>query len=911
MNNLDAFYNMCQSWIIDTRIKNEAEIDKLVDSLSIMANGQGIKQEDIDSIKNKLKSEMSITLKLGDCIEGDHKYKKWFVSKKADLDMDYWNRYKKYLQKDKHFSVNVINGIDDVLDKLTDLLGDPTLENSFSRRGLVVGDVQSGKTSNYIGLMCKAADAGYNVIVLLTGTIERLRQQTQLRVDEGFTGRESAIEIKGIRESSVIGAGKYTDPCCGRKIRPVVLTSTESDFNAAIAKSVNLSFDSLKDPILVVVKKHVSPLKHLNNWIRAHNQHGNDKIDKSLLLIDDESDNASVNTNKEDEDPTAINAEMRDLLNKFKKSSYVGFTATPFANIFIQPETDDDMFKEDLFPKDYIYSLDAPSNYIGARDIFNEDGEYKNILVEIDEIEIENCIPKRHKSDFTITNIPTDLKDAIYVFLLANVIRDLRGDKNTHRSMLVNVSRFTDVQNQLYDIVNSLVKNIQDSVRLNSKLREKEAIKDRHIAYLKYTFEKFYSDTEFNWEQIQNSLHKSIAPVLVAVVNKDHKGELDYENNPNGMRVIAIGGLSLSRGLTLEGLIVSYFYRNSRMYDTLMQMGRWFGYRKGYEDLCRIWMTEESISWYEHISMATDELREEIKRYQDTGLTPKDFGLRVRSDINSLIVTARNKMRSSSTLETSISLSGDFVETPQLYADKENNEYNVKQVNIFISKLVEKNYILYEMKKSRGFYNVSSENIIEFLESCRMPVSGLYDVNVLKDFIQNYPNSDLDYWDVAFVSGGADNKFKVNNEDISMVERSFTLRNNNKIIQMGGKRNRLGGTSDTTYGLTEEQIKEVKQAVKQSRGINSNPNQRDYLNYTERRPLLLIYPLVLKDYGAQDKAKGEEIKKNLENTPIIGISINIPKLDSEISKKARYQVNKTYLDKLYEEFNDYEDGEED
>lgn len=901
-------YDMCKYTIISRGMDKEIDIDELADNFSRAYIG--ITKQEIENVKKKLKADISITLRLGNCIEADHKYKKWFLSKKAELDMTYWNRYKIYLQRDKNFSVKVVNGIDDILDKLTDLLGDPTLENCFSRRGLVVGDVQSGKTSNYIGLMCKAADAGYNVIVLLTGTIERLRQQTQLRVDEGFTGRESAIEIKGIRESSVIGAGKYTDPCCGRKIRPVVLTSTESDFRAAIARSVNLGFDSLKDPILVVVKKNVSTLKQLNNWIRTHNQDGNDKIDNSLLLIDDESDNASVNTNKEDEDPTSINAQMRDLLNKFKKSSYVGFTATPFANIFIQPETDDDMFKEDLFPKDYIYSLDAPSNYIGARDIFNEDGAYRNMLVEIDEVEIENYIPKRHKSNLTITDIPTDLKDAIYVFLLANVIRDLRDDNNTHRSMLVNVSRFTDVQNQLYDIVNSLVKNVQDSVRLNSKLRLDEAIKDRHIAYLKYTFEKFYAGTEFNWEQIQNSLHKSIAPVSVAVVNKDHKGGLDYENNPNGMRVIAIGGLSLSRGLTLEGLIVSYFYRNSKMYDTLMQMGRWFGYRNGYEDLCKIWMTEESISWYEHISMATDELRDEIKRYQDSALTPQDFGLRVRSDINSLIVTARNKMRSSSIIEKTISLSGDFVETPQLYSDEENNKYNKKQVDILVEKLLAENMQLYEMKNSCGFYQVSKDNILEFLESCKIPPLGLYDIKELKDFIEACETSDLDYWDIAFVSGDSNKKFEIGDKQIKMPLRSFLLRNNNNIIQINGRKNRLGGRLDTTYGLTNEQIKEVKDAVKQFRG-NSNTNQRDYLNYTERRPLLLIYPLALKNYVGQDKEAGEQVSRNLENTPVIGISVNIPKLDSEISKKARYQVNKTYLDKLYEEFNDYEDEEED
>ena len=157
----------------------------------------------------------------------------------------------------------------------------------------------------------------------------------------------------------------------------------------------------------------------------------------------------------------------------------------------------------------------------------------------------------------------------------------------------------------------------------------------------------------------------------------------------------------MSRGLTLEGLVVSYFYRNSKMYDTLMQMGRWFGYRKGYDDLCRIWMSDESIEWYRHISQATDELRDEIKRYEDTGLTPMDFGLRVRSDITSLIVTARNKMRSAESRECVICLSGAHIETPEIYSDIDKNRKNYETVRLFVEELLAEEYKVVELKKER------------------------------------------------------------------------------------------------------------------------------------------------------------------------------------------------------------------
>lgn len=302
--------------------------------------------------------------------------------------------------------------MDDILDNLTDLLGNPKSKKSFQRRGLIIGDVQSGKTSNYTGLLCKAADAGYEAIVLLTGTIEKLRKQTQLRIDEGFVGMDSSAMIKQ-KENNIIGVGKYNP-----SIYPIVLTSTMNDFKTNIANNLSFKIGVTNSPILFVIKKNVSTLKNLNKWLKIQNSNSNDKIDHSLLVIDDESDNASVNTNSEEKNPTTINGQIRELLSLFNRASYVGFTATPFANIFIDPDTTDSMFKEDLFPKDYIYCLNAPTNYIGARDIFSEEGKYRNLLMTINKEEIEKYIPSNHKRDYIIYNIPNDMKEAINTFYL-------------------------------------------------------------------------------------------------------------------------------------------------------------------------------------------------------------------------------------------------------------------------------------------------------------------------------------------------------------------------------------------------------------------------------------------------------------------------------------------------------------
>ncbi len=893
----------------------EATIDQKILEVKGMPTFINLSDEEVAEVSAAIKAEFSIKLDKGTLIE-EKGHEKWFLAKKAQLDMKYWERYRKYLLRDQGFSTSVVNSMDDILDTLTDLLGDPTREVSYNRKGLIIGDVQSGKTSNYTGLICKAVDSGYKVIVLLTGTIEKLRQQTQQRIDEGFVGADSSAMIKQKEEGVIIGVGQYDS-----SIRPMVLTSTTDDFKAQNAKNLNFDLRNINGPVIFVVKKNSAVLKRLNKWLSTYNQNGTDPINHSLLVIDDEADNASVNTKADPEEtPTAINGNIRKLLAMFTKSSYVGFTATPFANIFIDPENENDMYADDLFPKDYIYSLNAPSNYTGARNIFGENANADYMLVEInDDVEdptsIASILPLSHKQSLQVRKLPEDLKTAIATFMLANTIEDLREFSGNHRSMLINVSRFTLIQNQVAVLVNEYLKDMQASCRNYAALSVEKAIKDPYIHKLKETYEEMYTDIEFDWERIQKHLHVSCAGIVVQVFNREAGQNFSYDEYKDGLRVIAVGGMSLSRGLTLEGLVTSYFYRNSKMYDTLMQMGRWFGYRKGYADICRIFMSAESIEWYRYISDATDELREEVKRYEDTGLTPRDFGLRVRSDITTLLVTARNKMRSAESRECVISLSGEVLETPDLYSDHDKNESNLLCVKEFVTKLEENGYkhIGTDMQNGRPrfeYRNVPSGIIMDFLRDIDVsPQNAQFNISAIISFISGYRGNELKKWDMAFATGNSSNPINLGHGiEFHYPRRIFTLENDGKILKMNGSKHRIGALSDGRFGLTEEQIDRLKE-IKGEKQFS----QKDYFTKIKRNPLLTIYFVELAEKkGGETNEDILSMIRQYEGKPVVGFGIGIPILSNQETKYARYMLNKVAIQQIFEgEFEDYYDDEVD
>lgn len=318
-----------------------------------------------------------------------------WVHKRQDVNWTYTNAYGNFLLKEG-WPPRMVQSLSDVTARILGHLQDPRSEGTtWSRRGLVIGHVQSGKTANYTGLIARAADAGYKFIIVIAGIHNNLRKQTQERIDEAFIGRSS--DPKDRRPIGVGLADGYP--------HPATLTNINEDFNKNTADKSGWKINDFSKPIILVIKKNVTTLAALYSWLKGLNAAGDGRIsDVPMLLIDDEADNASINTNKEDLDPTRTNAMIRRILGLFAKSCYVGYTATPFANIFINPDAYDDDVQEELFPRDFIYCLDAPTTYFGAERVFLNEETSQSIVRPIDDC--EDFIPYAHKRDYPIAELP-------------------------------------------------------------------------------------------------------------------------------------------------------------------------------------------------------------------------------------------------------------------------------------------------------------------------------------------------------------------------------------------------------------------------------------------------------------------------------------------------------------------------
>ena len=278
------------------------------------------------------------------------------------------------------------------------------------------------------------------------------------------------------------------------------------------------------------------------------------------------------------------------MLALFKNATYIGFTATPFANVFINPDVGvSGDAPDDLFPRNFIRTTNIPSNYFGVPEMlsdtdFDEEVSYEKspYLCRIDDAEDE--LPLKHKKDFKLKCLWPSIKTSIQQYLLINTILDLRKlDALRHRSMMINVSRFKQVQNDLSDLVADYIDDIRDNVEAYGL--SASANRNPIIRELRDTYTSSFPKSEFSWNEVLTSLYDSNKLVKVYVVNTSNYSKLnklDYEGNRYGLRAVVIGGLAIARGVTLEGLCVSYLYRSTAYYDTLMQMGRWFGYRPGY-----------------------------------------------------------------------------------------------------------------------------------------------------------------------------------------------------------------------------------------------------------------------------------------------------------------------------------------
>lgn len=855
----------------------------------------------------------------------------------------YWHRYESYLEK--RLSTTVVEGLDKSTDKILELLEDPNRAGSWDRRGLVVGHVQSGKTGNYSGLICKAADAGYKIIIVLAGLHNNLRSQTQVRLEESFLGYETPLEGDYVIP---IGVGEIDSDA---KIQPNCATnrSNKGDFNTRVASHYAISPE--ERPWLFVVKKNKTVLDRLLKWIRGHVADSTDSntgrryvSNLPLLLIDDEADHASVDTGEQlfnldgtpddEHQPKAINSRIRKLLHSFAKSAYVGYTATPFANIFIHRRNATAEEGPDLFPQSFIINLAAPSNYVGPTKVFGlkskngrEGGLPLSRVIKdhTDETENFGWMPPKHKKEHLpmylgVEEVPPSLREAIYCFVLTCATRVLRGDGNQHSSMLIHVTRYNQVQSEVRRQVENVVFNIRS--RITRAIDHENILMDLKNLWISdfeptsHAVKDLLAETELppalpSWDNLLNVLPSVISDIQVKVINGSAKDALDYaENNDKGLKIIAIGGDKLARGLTLEGLSISYFVRTTKMYDTLMQMGRWFGYRPNYIDLCRLYTSKDLIGWFGHIADASEELREEFDTMVGIGATPKEYGLKVQSH-SVLMVTSPLKMRSAETLY--LSYSGSLVQTVAMHKDPRilgENLDTTKSLLVTIGSSFEAPVIRErddkndEWKRSYLWNGVSSDHVIDFLNSFKThPKASRANSLILSEFIKKMNKTgELTEWTVCLLAEGRDREvsyqFTKEINISSMPSRGDTGIDGSYSI--GVLTDPMDESIDLSYpewkkalewtladwkpdparNRVDPPTKPSGKKIRELKGLG-----KDDIEAKPEKGLLLLYPL------APDYVVGNTSKSICEdwNEPIMAFAISFPSSDSEV--KVEYKVD--------------------
>ena len=430
-----------------------------------------------EGIINELESHYTITIGSSETLY-NHKIP-WIRNYKQNnpnlSDFPFWNNYKRHLFENQQLPQTVIDEIDQSTDAILDGMSNPNETDKFEKKGLVIGYVQSGKTGNYVGLINKAIDVGYQFIVVLAGMHNNLRQQTQFRIDQGVNGKQ---KING--EETAVGVGTLMNRF-DTQTQSLTTADANGDFNSAAANMNGINFN-LEAPLIAVIKKNVHPLKNMNKWLEnVIGINMESQSNKAVLIIDDEADQASINNNFKIEDldapitdedgnvdeenrPTAINAGIVNLLNKFSRRCYTGYTATPYANVLIPLDNEN---HQSIFPEDFIVRLKQPSNYLGPEKYFDQG------LPGIMEIDSTEGFPAQvkayYKEELEELEVPESLKIATKQFIVSGALRFFRGQESSHMSMLIHVSHLTMIQNHLGDIFKTYWNDLKDAIENNSQ----------------------------------------------------------------------------------------------------------------------------------------------------------------------------------------------------------------------------------------------------------------------------------------------------------------------------------------------------------------------------------------------------------------------------------------------------------
>lgn len=883
-----------------------------------MLTSLGRNAPDLDDLVREVEACVNVLQPPSTSLVDNRGHIEWLQERRTGIPWQFWDRYKRYLETVDIQPRSVTAGLDTVTDSILRKLEDPTREGSWDRRGLVVGQVQSGKTSNYTGLICKAADAGYKLILVLTGTHNSLRSQTQLRLDAGFLGFDTQYQQRADDDKNQTLFGTGLMPGFPR-LRAGSLTNSSDGGDFRDTRARNYSVPIGDYPVILVVKKNTSILSNILKWVRGvegeDGPGGERTISRiPLLMIDDEADNASIDTSRLDADgASATNKVIRELLHTFQQSAYVGYTATPYANIYSGSDPSEEALGDDIFPRSFIESLRPPSNYFGAERMFGlgPDSEHATPLPVHRRVNDETTwMPPDHDRTWVPTGeLPASLREAIRSFMLTCAARRARGQTHVHNSMLIHVTRFQDVQDRVADQVDD------ERMRLQNRLRYGDGNRpDQLLDELRELWERDFEATStaagvpphlrVGWDAVREQLHAAVLKIEMRTMNGRSKDALEYyEQRRTGLSVIAVGGNKLSRGLTLEGLSVSYYLRASRMYDTLMQMGRWFGYRPGYEDLCRLYTTPELVRWYTEITLAQDELRRELEEMAIRGKTPEKYGLRVRTSAAGLSITASNKMRRAQRVR--LSFSGGIPETIVFDADPAVLRNNLVVLDEFLDELAVTGQPT-STPRSRLWRAVPPATVVRFLERYRGDPAA---VRSRPDLIARYITGSagrglFPSWDVALMSNSERDAESqpTTAGDVGMIVRALLLEGtartaDNELDQILRDARytirRVLSPRDETVNLTGDQIDEAlrrtrtdpnRDTTKEEPSVPSGPNLR-----RQRRPdqgLLLLYVLDNIRAGNADRAD----RVTLVPEPMVGFVLSFPFAPGEDTGQE-YAVN--------------------
>jgi hypothetical protein len=784
----------------------------------------------------------------------------------------YWTRYRQYLTKMKDWPMESVQAIDETTNDVLKSLGNPRESTPFDKRGLVLGFVQSGKTANFTGLINKAYDVGYKLIIVLSGIHNDLRTQTQIRLNEEVIG----MDEKG----SSIGVAKIYENDSQHIIS--TWTTIDKDISAAHRGTSNLNY-----PTLMVVKKNKTVLESLRDQLKYHRDLFN--LDIPVLVIDDEADQASVDTSdpNKDEDPKTINRLIRQILEVFNRKAYAGYTATPFANLLIGTETNTSEEGNDLYPKDFLVGLPKPKDYCGPEEFFNveedADDPRPSLIRPLREEDTEVFTTIKKKSDADkFEEVPPQMREAILAFMLTIAIRNLRGQRKKHNSMLIHTSRFKDVQSSVKDEISRTFQAISHQVQYNPQSKVLVELQELYEQDFQPTTREWSEDIPiFSWEEVYEELKEAAEKIQVFEINGNSKDALDYHQyKENGLNVIAVGGDKLSRGLTLEGLSITYYFRNTLMYDTLMQMGRWFGFRKGYMDLCRIYTSAEIASNFEHLAIAMIELRHEFERLAQLGKTPSEYAVRMLSH-PTMTLTSPLKMRNA--ISSNIIYGGTLQQTRLFDTTEEFFMANMTATEKLAGKLtLKKNNFGTGKTNYYVATDVDSHLVKEYLGEYRTSSGGeKVDSDRIVDYI-NLANekNELVRWTIAVVEGDPGDRTGVGQYPVnigmlhlkSAVSRGVNVEVPNNVDTIDIKA--IVSPNQEYIDIDPKEIKEIKDRTEKR---SKRPKEKG---------LLLIYPL----------NPNVQVFKNLdvpfsETLVPIGIALSFP--STKLDETDVYQTNRT------------------